>query len=609
MDRARARWALAAILLLAAALRFTGLSWGLRHAPHWDERVFVENAGRMAAQGDLDNRFYEYPGLLFLVLAPILAVVGPHPGAVAYLAARAVVAAFGVASVFLVFRLGSRMMGPRAGLAAALLLAVSPVDVWTAHMVRPDVVLQAFVLLAFLALLGIGERPAGDARAGAAMGAAAAVKFTGLLLAPSYVAQRLLAPGPRARGALAAGAAALAVVVCATPYAVLHHQGFARGVLVQWNAHYGRGSCVSRFGGGVAFYLRVIAISLGPVGAVLCVVGSVAAAREWRKWLPPGLFAILLFLTLATAQRRYDRLLVPALGVFVLLAVRGLGTIARGRPVAGWVAAMAAASFPLVSSAAYLRQLRRPSTWDRAVDFVSSQAPPGSRILSTERDLGLDRSRFEVVPATGAAKLDGLLARSVDLVVADPRRPVDATGLRTLLALAPERPQDGPPLVIYSVPDGARPRYSPFPLARARLSASEAADSLERIRDGRLDTDWHTAAPQHPGQWLQVDLPEAVVLGRLEVGLGRRAQRGGRDLHLMVTEDGQEWRRVRAASGRASVDEQPADGASDVFIVEPVRVRGLRLEQMGRSEKRWGIAELRLDTLPEVGTVSAAGSR
>ena len=65
----------------------------------------------------------------------------------------------------------------------------------------------------------------------------------------------------------------------------------------------------------------------------------------------------------------------------------------------------------------------------------------------------------------------------------------------------------------------------------------------------------------------------------------------------------------RIAAGRAPVEEQAADGASEVFVVEPVRVRGLRLEQMGRGERRWGIAELRLDTLPEVGTVTAPGPR
>ena len=37
------RAALLATLLLAAALRFAGLGWGLRQPPHPDEAVFLDN--------------------------------------------------------------------------------------------------------------------------------------------------------------------------------------------------------------------------------------------------------------------------------------------------------------------------------------------------------------------------------------------------------------------------------------------------------------------------------------------------------------------------------------------------------------------------------------
>jgi hypothetical protein len=52
------------ILALAGVLRFTGLSWGLRHTPVRDEQDFVESAGQMIAHRDLDHRFYEYPATL-----------------------------------------------------------------------------------------------------------------------------------------------------------------------------------------------------------------------------------------------------------------------------------------------------------------------------------------------------------------------------------------------------------------------------------------------------------------------------------------------------------------------------------------------------------------
>ncbi|HEY3119960.1 MAG TPA: hypothetical protein VGL15_05010 [Vicinamibacteria bacterium] len=82
----RPRYALAMIVVLAAGLRFTGLSAGLRHRPGWDERAFVDAAGLMLASGDLDHRFQEYPALLVYLLAPALAFLhGARPGPGAYI--------------------------------------------------------------------------------------------------------------------------------------------------------------------------------------------------------------------------------------------------------------------------------------------------------------------------------------------------------------------------------------------------------------------------------------------------------------------------------------------------------------------------------------------
>src|SRR5437870_4890384 len=119
MNGTRARVLLVLILVLGAALRFTGLGWGLRHLPDLDERWFVEDVARMLSARDLDHRFYEYPGLFFYLLAPVLAFLHPPDfGPSAYLAARAVVALFGVASVGLTYVLGARLADRGAGLAA-----------------------------------------------------------------------------------------------------------------------------------------------------------------------------------------------------------------------------------------------------------------------------------------------------------------------------------------------------------------------------------------------------------------------------------------------------------------------------------------------------------
>ncbi|HEY3119781.1 MAG TPA: glycosyltransferase family 39 protein, partial [Vicinamibacteria bacterium] len=316
--------ALLAVIVLAAGLRFTGLSWGLRHRPHWDERVFVENAARMAEKRELDHRFYEYPGLFFDVLAPVLAFAGAgQPDARAYLVARGMVAFFGTASVLIVFLLGRRLLDERAGLAAALLLAVSPIDVWTAHMVRPDVPLQTLVLLALLAFGAIGPRLRGDLLSGLAIGAATAVKFTGLLLVPSYLAARALAPGPRLRRTLVAGMIGVVVLLLATPYALVRGRSFFEGVWIQWRFHYGAGGFADLTGFAL-YYLRAIATTLGPLGAVLLAAGTALALLDWRRWLPLVLHPLVTLAVHSTAEVRYDRFLVPTTGVLCLLAARPL---------------------------------------------------------------------------------------------------------------------------------------------------------------------------------------------------------------------------------------------------------------------------------------------
>jgi len=114
--------AFALVLGLAAVLRFAGLAWGLRHAPEGDERLFVESVAEMIRHHDLDQRFYEYPGLFFHLLRVPLAALSDEAlgSSQAYLVSRKLVASFGLVSVALVFVLGRRLVSVRAGLFAAL---------------------------------------------------------------------------------------------------------------------------------------------------------------------------------------------------------------------------------------------------------------------------------------------------------------------------------------------------------------------------------------------------------------------------------------------------------------------------------------------------------
>lgn len=438
-----------ALVLVAAALRFPGLSWGLRHPPVRDERVFVENAWAMLAEGSVDHRFYEYPGLFFFLLFPALAVVfrdGAGPGPTAYVAARATVALFGVVAVWVVHRLGGRLAGPWAGATAALLLAVSPLAVRTAHMVRPDVALAVAVLLAIDAI----TRDASERTIGTALGTAMAVKFTGFALWPVYFARRVLA---RARwaGALAAlGTAALVFLVFDWPLVVRPFESLA-GIDAQRRFHHGPSTTLVTHLKVAAFYARGAFWGLGPVGALLAVAGVWATRTRRRELWPLLLFPVTLLAVLATAWTGYERHLLPALPVGALFAGYAVAAVA-GRSRAGAGALLVAAGLlPALASVRYVVSVCRPSGYDRALDWIEANTRPGARVFAAEDRLGLDGTRFTISRPTGAADADRALVLQADLVATRPDDP-RAAGLTRVFVADLDEPPTWHPLALFTVP-------------------------------------------------------------------------------------------------------------------------------------------------------------
>jgi 4-amino-4-deoxy-L-arabinose transferase-like glycosyltransferase len=590
-------------------LRFTGLGWGLRHPPHADERVFVENVLGMAERGDLDHRYYEYPGLFFHLLRPALALT-PDGGARAYLLARGVVAAFGVLGCGLAYLLGRALAGPAVGLLGALLLAVSPVAVHTAHMVRPDVVLQVFVTAALLALLRVGERRGRDAAAGAWIGLATAVKFSGAFLVPSYLLRRALAPGARLPGALLAGAAALAAFLLTTPYAAIHAREFLAGVQTQVGYHYDESDGLAAGLGLAPAYVLVWPRALGLPAAVLAAAGAILALRsDARRWLPLMLLPLATLVVMASQRFLFARHLLPSLAVPALLAalaVQALAAVAsrRLRAPPAVIAAglgLAVAAAPLRTSLYYARAIARPGTRDRALDWADLNLPAQARVLSTVERFGLDAGRLEVIESPALGPHDGPLVLEMDHVLAttaDDARALE--GLAEQARFEPDSAVSGPTIRALSVPPSLRPAYRLLPLAPGQLTASENGGDIAAAADGRVETLWRTADPQRIGDWVAAALPEPVRLGRVELWLGPHTRFAARELQLAVSSDGATWMDVRTRPTRPAVDhQQPSLGPSTqtLVLVPPVTARYVRVGLRRSGAHRWGIAELRLYAL------------
>jgi YYY domain-containing protein len=235
---------LAALLALAAVLRFQGLDWDAGHQLHPDERFLTMVADALHPPADLrlffatgssplDPRaagfdFFVYGTLpLFLVRA-----VAGLPGLADYThlneVGRALAALFGVGTVFLTWLLGRLLLGPRVGLAAAALVTCCVLSIQQAHFFTVEAFGACFTAAAFCAAVAIarGGGLAAHIAFGAALGAAVACRINLALVAACWP---LAAGVARAEGrtpwrgilfgALAAGGAAACVIRLANPYA------------------------------------------------------------------------------------------------------------------------------------------------------------------------------------------------------------------------------------------------------------------------------------------------------------------------------------------------------------------------------------------------------
>ena len=148
------------------------------HQP--DEMITMMALSQMRpGQGDFDPRMYQYGGLFIYPVGALIGACGAvglidvrsdltyyldNPGEFGrfYVAARAYVAAWGLAGVVVVYLIGRRLYDHRAGLLAALLFAVVPVVVCMSHEAKPH--LPGAVLMLAATLLAMRYSQSGRRR-------------------------------------------------------------------------------------------------------------------------------------------------------------------------------------------------------------------------------------------------------------------------------------------------------------------------------------------------------------------------------------------------------------------------------------------------------------
>ena len=401
---ARAVGALALLLVGAALLRLDGIRYGLPFALlNPDERSIVPRAWAIGHGEGLDPGWYDYPSLLFYVLAPFQ-TWAEEPS---YGAARAVVLALGVAGVAAAWWLGRRCYGEAAGWTAAGLTAVATTHVAYSRLAVTDVPL-ALGTTAALALAVAGRLEL----AGVAAGLATSAKYPGVLL----VVPLVLAGWGRWRRLLAsAGLGALAFALT-SPF-VLVHPGRALDDArrVQRLAREGWLGFEDSPATPIAFLDRIWEAA-GPVSVVAAVGLVVALVCRRRADVVLASFVAVYFASLLGSEAHFDRYILPLVVPLGVLA----GRVRQLAP-----AALILLAIPLAWSLEDNAPLRRTDTREAAHARILALVPPGAEVaadpstppLEGRRVVGLPLPRPDADPERTPADLDRLRARGVEWVL------------------------------------------------------------------------------------------------------------------------------------------------------------------------------------------------
>jgi 4-amino-4-deoxy-L-arabinose transferase-like glycosyltransferase len=422
----------ALIVLLGLALRLWGIGWSLPNAAHPlatyhpDELVNL-NAALSAdiAHGKFDIGFYNYGAFYFYLvnfahtfgrgygliptpqIAPDASVLdrmvqsAPEQAAL-FLAGRIVTALLGAATIAVVFALGNRLGGKRAGYVAALLYAIAPLAVVHAHFLTVDVPAAFFVSLALLWSLRLLTHQTWRDYALAAIwsGLAAATKYNAGLVLIAPILAHFLNRVPNACQAHRGGQLVVLITVAALafligcPGPVLNLDAFWDGLpnYPGSGVHYelfvhsrlGHELLFVNTGPGWWYHLVVsLPYGLGIPLLLLSLAGIVyACVRHTRADIILFGFLVVYYGATGLSAVRFARYMIPLFPVFCAFAAR-LVTIEYGkRSVQRALQAVGAlvAALTGLYTVSLVRLMAQPDPRDVAAEAMNRELPQGATV-------------------------------------------------------------------------------------------------------------------------------------------------------------------------------------------------------------------------------------
>ena len=445
---------MAAIITLGAALRFSGLPFGLPFAHSRPDETALAGPAVMCLIGQCAPIDFYYPSgfvyaltLVYLAMFMVLRTRGTYADRVSFaesrrvdvstffLASRALSAIAGTATIYVVYALGRQLWNPTTGLVSALYLAVCLLHVRDSHFGTTDVAMTALITLAVLCIVKWQQTPTHRlaALSGIVGGAAASTKYNGLGVGLSFAIaaglQLCTGPVPNrvslrkvAIAVMLAAAAGLLTFLVLSPYVVIDWPRFVRDVTT-------RGDGLARPHGvdvGPGWRHHATVTLPGAFGwplylwSVAGVIGLLAT--RFRQSIVLLSFPLAYYVVIGSLDTVFARYALPLVPFLALTA--GWMTMTAGRFVslrlgvasAGAITAVLAIGLaaPSAREAVLLdRVLSRPDTRILAAGYLQRHTAPGDSIylsgtVFAHTPLGLTGTR--VLAETRAPDVRGFFA-------------------------------------------------------------------------------------------------------------------------------------------------------------------------------------------------------
>lgn len=405
------------ILGLALGLRLYGISFGLPALNDPDELMFELGAIRMISHHTLNPGWFGHPAtttmyVLAAVNGAVLGVgrlMGWFPSVKAFadavylnpgwviLPGRWVMALFGMGSVWGTYRLTNRLFDRPTAWIAALVLAVNPVAVVWAQVVRSDIMASFFMLLALDASVRVAReanstvsrRDLGWGALWLALAIASKWPFglAGLAIMGALwiaVGKGRLTPASGVIRLGLFGVLALVCLVAISPYLLLAHDAVLHDLHGEAQLQHLGATGGSPLENAWWYLQGPLLRGFGMVAGLLALIGLAAMVRmrETRLMLLPLMAGFALVICIQhLIWERWALPLMPLLAIAVALGMRALVQTLPRYHIAAQALMTLAATFPLLVADAAQAQGRLHDTRQIASRWMVEHAPRGAQIF------------------------------------------------------------------------------------------------------------------------------------------------------------------------------------------------------------------------------------